>query len=181
MLTRNTPASFGWLTRLLHWSIALLIIFLIWLGWYMVDLTYFDKWYNESLSLHRALGLLVLVLACLKIGWQIYTPVPGGVPTLKRWERLGSHAMHMLLLAMMVLVPVSGYFISTSAGKAIDIFGWFDVPALVKISTSTRDLAIELHFWLAYGTGVLALGHAAAALKHQFLNKDGTLRRMLLF
>jgi cytochrome b561 len=94
-------------------------------------------------------------------------------------ERLAATAVHMLLLAMMVLIPVTGYLISTSAGKAIEVFGWFEIPAVLDVDTGLRDLAIRLHFYCAYGTGVLALGHAAAALKHQFIDRDGILARML--
>jgi len=179
MLVKNTPEHFGVVTKLLHWTIALLIFFLIWLGWYMVDLTYFDKWYNESLSWHKALGMIVLGLACIKIAWQFYTPVPDTLRNLKPWERNAATIMHLALLAIMVLIPVTGYFISTSAGKAVDVFGWFRVPALFEVSKEMRDLAIDLHFYLAYATAVLALGHIGAALKHEFIDKDGTLRKML--
>ena len=74
MLIRNSADRFGLVTKLLHWLIAILIIFLIWLGWYMVDLTYYDKWYNASLAWHKALGMLVLGLGIAKIGWQLYSP-----------------------------------------------------------------------------------------------------------
>ena len=77
MLIKNTPSQFGLLSKLLHWLIAILILGLIWLGWYMVDLTYYDKWYNDSLHYHKSLGILALALALVKIGWHQYTPAPG--------------------------------------------------------------------------------------------------------
>ena len=179
MALANTPTRFGLVSRLLHWTVAALILFLIWLGWYMVDLTYFDKWYNGSLRLHKSLGMFVLGLGAAKIGWQLYSPVPAPAAGLRPWERRASLVMHRLLLALLVLIPATGYLISTSAGKGIDMFGWFEVPAFGRLPDSARDLAIKLHFYLAYGTGVLALGHAVAALKHELLNRDGTLMRMI--
>ncbi|HEY7841033.1 MAG TPA: cytochrome b [Gammaproteobacteria bacterium] len=179
MLFRNTPERFGLLTKLLHWAIALLIIFLIWLGWYMVDLTYYDKWYNASLHWHRALGLLVLALAVCKIGWQLYSPAPHAAAALKPWERRAARGMHLLLLLMMVLIPVTGYVISTSAGKSIPLLPGLEIPALFSVTEPLRDLAEEVHEWLAYATLFLVAGHAGAALKHQFVNRDGTLARML--
>jgi cytochrome b561 len=180
MLFRNTPERFGLVTKLLHWTIALLILFLIWLGWYMVDLTYYDKWYNASLYWHRALGLLVLALALFKIGWQFGFPAPHAASAaLKPWERTAARGMHLLLILMMLLIPVTGYLISTSAGKSIPLFAGIEVPALIDVDVQLRDLAIEVHFWLAYATAFLAAGHAGAALKHEFLNRDGTLARML--
>ncbi|MFT7459287.1 MAG: cytochrome b561 [Planctomycetota bacterium] len=179
MKIKNTSDSFGLLTKLFHWLLAFSIIGLIWLGWYMVDLTYYDKWYNKSLSWHKSLGMLVLGAALLKIGWQWYSPIPDTVKQLRKWERVGAHIMHKLLLVLMILIPTTGYLISTSNGKVVDIFGWFDIPALLSKNTEVRDLAIELHYYMAYGMAVLLLGHIAAALKHQFLNKDGTLVKML--
>lgn len=179
MRIKNSVETFGLITRLLHWTIGLAIMFLIGLGWYMVDLTYYDKWYNSSLTWHKSLGMIVLGLALLKCGWQIYTPLPGPSGALKPWEKSAARFMHRVLLAMMLLIPVTGYLISTSDGKAVTIFDWINIPALLSKNTELRDLAIELHFYLAYGTAMLLIGHIGAALKHQFINKDGTLTRML--
>lgn len=179
MNIKNTANGFGLLTKLLHWFIALSIIGLIWLGWYMVDLTYYDKWYNKSLAWHKALGMLVLGAAIIKIVWQLYSPIPDTTEKLKRWEKIGAKAMHHNLLLMMILIPVTGYLISTSKGKPVDIFGWFELPALFTAEKELRDIIIEMHFYLAYATGVFALGHAAAAIKHQFIDKDSTLTKML--
>ncbi len=176
---RNTSANYGWVTRLLHWTIASLIFGLIALGWYMVDLTYYDRWYNASLAWHRSLGLAALALAVLFLVWKAVSPspaLPASVAGLQR--RLATGAHHLLLL-LMVLVPAAGYLVSTSAGKAIDMWGWFSIPALVPVDDVLRDAAIQVHFYSAYGLGLLALGHAAAALKHQFIDCDGVLARML--
>ena len=80
---------------------------------------------------------------------------------------------------MMLLIPVTGYLISTSAGKPIQLFNWFALPAVIDVDEELRDLAITVHYYLAYATLFLVLGHAGAALKHHFINKDDTLKRML--
>ena len=179
MLITNTQLRFGLFSKLLHWAIALLILGLIWLGWYMVDLTYYDKWYNASLHYHKSLGILALALALFKLGWHIYTPAPGPLADLQPWEKTGARLMHYLLWGMMLLIPVSGYLISTSAGKPIQLFNWFAIPAIVDVDEELRELAIDVHFYLAYATLFLAAGHAGAALKHHFINRDDTLKRML--
>ena len=176
---KNTHTNYGLVSKSFHWLIGLLIIGLIWLGWYMVDLTYFDKWYNESLSAHKALGMVVLALALIKLGWGIYSPTPQLDDALSRWQRLAAKSAHHLLTLMMYLIPLTGYFISISAGRGISMFGWFELPAIVAVDDQTRELAVELHFYLAYGSAAVVLGHIGAALKHQFLDKDGTLLRML--
>ena len=175
----NSRSRFGLFSKLLHWLNAILILGLIWLGWYMVDLTYYDKWYNASLHYHKSLGLLALALALVKIGWQQYTPVPEPVTGLKAWEKTGAKLMHYVLWGMMILLPVTGYLISTSAGKSVQLFNWFAIPAIVDVDEALRELAIDIHFYLAYATLLLAAGHAGAALKHHFINGDDTLKRML--
>ena len=80
---------------------------------------------------------------------------------------------------MMVAGPLTGYVISTSAGDGIAIFGWFEVPAVLPKSEALRDAAVELHYYLAYGTAALVLLHVTAALKHQFVDRDDILSRML--
>jgi cytochrome b561 len=179
MMLKNSPRDYGLVTKLLHWLVALLLLGLIWLGWYMVDLSYYDPWYHDALTAHKALGMIVLGLGLAKIAWTVYSRLPKYSSSLKPWERISAHAMHLTLFVMMVAIPVTGYFISTSAGDAISIFGWFDIPALFTISDRQRDLAIDLHFYLTYATAGLVLIHALAAFKHQLVDRDGTLRRML--
>ena len=179
MPVKNTTSRFGLPSKLLHWLIAALILGLTWLGWYMVDLTYYDKWYNASLHYHKSLGLLVLALGLVKIGWQWHTPAPGAVAGMKTWEKAGAKVMRYVLWGMILLIPVTGYLISTSAGKPVQLFNWFELPALVDVGEELRELAIDVHFYLAYSTLFLVIGHAGAALKHHFINRDETLKRML--
>ena len=176
---KNTPDRFGVVSKLLHWAVALLIIGLIALGNYLVGLTYFDQWYNASLSWHKSLGMTALGLAIILLGWKLYSPSPPLPDSIGGLQRAAAVGMHGLLLVMMLLIPITGYVISTSAGKPISVFGWFDIPALLPENTTLRDWASELHAYLAYATAVLALGHAGAALKHHFIDRDDTLARML--
>ena len=101
------------------------------------------------------------------------------MPTIKRWERIAATATHHTLYLMMLLIPLTGYLISTSKGDAVSFFGWFEIPAFFVVTERLRDVAIDVHFYASYGTAVIAAMHALAAVKHQFLDKDGTLRRML--
>ena len=105
MPLKNTRERYGIVTKLLHWSIAVLIIGLTALGVYMMDLTYYDRYYNVSLETHKALGILVLELAILKILWSGFSPSPESAPSMKRWEKGAAKLMHFTLYAMMVLIP----------------------------------------------------------------------------
>ncbi len=179
MFLRNGPQQFGVVAKLIHWVMAALILGLIWLGWYMVDLSYYHRWSQDSLTAHRALGLIVLALGLFKLCWLIISPTPQPLPTLKQWERNASKLVHWVLILSMFFIPVTGYIVSTSEGAAVPVFDWFEVPALFIADESTRDLAIDLHYYVSYGILAMVLVHAAAALKHQFIERDGTLKRML--
>lgn len=175
----SSMQSYSTTTKILHWLIALLIIGLIWLGWYLAELSYFDKSYNLTLSIHKSLGMLALALAGVKILWAFVSPAPAFVDTIKPWERVTATGTHRVLYFMMVIIPVTGYAISTSAGSPVSFFGLFDIPAVFPESDGLRDLAIELHYYLSYGAAILVVIHTLSALKHQFIDKDATLSRML--
>lgn len=175
----NYEPRYGPVTRVLHWTVAVLVIALLWLGWYMVDISYYDAWYNKSLNWHKALGMVALVAGAVNLCWAMGTRAPAPVASMVAWERMATRAMHGMLFAMMVAIPVTGYIVSTSAGAGVGVFGWFEIPALLPANEGLRDVAITLHFYLAYITAALVLVHAGAALKHQFVDRNGVLRRML--
>ena len=177
---RSGKDYYGIVSSGFHWAIALAVVGLVGLGAWMVGLTYYHPWYYDSLALHKAIGIVVLALALAKFGWKLVDRNPGFGPEVKPHERAGATAMHWLLNALMVLLPATGYLISTSEGAGIDMFGLFDVPALVDVTAETRDLAIDIHFYVAYGGIALVGMHIIAALKHHFVDRGSTLRRMLI-
>ena len=177
---RSGKDHYGIVSSGFHWAIALAVVGLVGLGAWMVGLTYYDPWYYDSLALHKAIGIVVLALALAKFGWKLVDRNPGFGPEVKPHERAGATAMHWLLNALMVLLPVTGYLISTSESAGIDMFGLFDVAALVDVTAETRDLAIDIHFYVAYGGIALVGMHIIAALKHHFVDRGSTLRRMLI-
>ncbi len=178
-MLRNSNTRFGLISKVLHWLIALGIIGLTALGWWMVGLSYYDAWYHRGLELHRAVGMTVLCLASFFIIWKVVSPSPALQAELKAWEKPAARVAHGFLLLAMLVIPVSGYIISTSSDAGFSFFGLFEIPALVQASEPVRDLAIEIHYYVAYGLIAVVVAHAGAALKQQFIDKHGTLKRML--
>ena len=177
---RSDRDHYGLVAIGFHWSIAVLFVGLVGLGAWMVGLTYFDPWYNDSLALHKAIGIVVLALALAKFGWKLADRRPGFGPEVRAYERAGANAMHWILNALLIVLPVTGYLISTSEGAGIDMFGLFEVPAFFDVTAGTRDLAIDIHYYLAYG-GIALVGiHAGAAFKHTLIDRGSTLIRMLV-
>ena len=179
MLWKDDATRYGLVTKCLHWSIAGGIVGLIALGAYMVGLTYYDPWYHRALHWHRAVGVIVLGLALSFLLWKRLSPSPALPASVPAWQRKSATAVHHILVLAMVLMPVTGYLVSTSAGQPIPMFGGFELPVLLRVGESTRDLLIQVHYYCAYGTLGLAAMHAGAAFKHQFVDRDGILARML--
>ncbi|MPV86875.1 cytochrome b [Ostreibacterium oceani] len=179
-MIRDTHDQFGALTKLLHWLTAVAVIGLFGSGFYMVGLDYYDPLYHLIPNYHKSFGILFGVAISSQIVWRLINKRPKPVPTLKRWEHLTATTVQVAMYVLMALIAFLGYLISTSAGAPISVFGWFDVPATIIGIENQADLAGFWHKWGAYTLIFLAAVHAMAALKHHFIDKDNTLRRMLL-
>jgi cytochrome b561 len=133
---------------------------------------------------HKATGIVILLLTLVRIGWRLINPPPPLLETLKTWEAALARVTHALFYVLMLAVPLAGLGLHSAfgQGKPVSIFGLFDFPALpVGIDKPTIGLFHELHEVTATAMLVLLGLHVAAALKHQFLDRDGTLARMKPF
>lgn len=178
MKLKNTPTTYGALSITLHWVFALLVFGLFGLGVYMVELTYYDTWYRGSVALHESIGITLFGLLLLRILWRMANVQPTPAPA-KPWEHAAAALVHGLLYLLPLLLMLSGYLISTADGRAISVFETFSVPALPALMESQEDFFGELHEILAWVLMGLAGLHAAAALKHHFIDKNNTLKRMI--
>jgi cytochrome b561 len=164
MIVRDTAAGYGIVSRVLHWGMALAVFLLFAIGWWMVGLDYYSPYYKTAPDFHRSLGLLLLFVLMLRMAWRMLNITPRH-EHLTPFERRAASAVHRAFYALLAIVMISGYFISTADGRPIDVFGWFSVPALVE-SKGLEDGAGLVHKWLAYAVMFLAAVHSAAALKH---------------
>lgn len=179
MRLTNTKDHYGLISILLHWSVALLTIGLFVLGLWMVDLGYYDDWYYQSPWWHKGLGFIVFLLVVLRWIWRPFAGKPTAISSTPIWQQWTAKAAHQLMNIAIVLLAITGYLIVTAKGEPLGIFDWFNIPAISKLTVETSDLVSKLHLWSAYFIIALASLHALAALKHHFINKDATLRRML--
>lgn len=163
--------------KLLHWISALLVIGLFSLGLWMVDLGYYNDWYNTAPYIHKSVGLCLFALTLLRIIWKLLTAHPEIEG--KKWEIQAAKIAHVTLYLLLFSIFISGYLISTADGRAIDVFNWFSVPGFGSIIENQEDIAGVIHYYLAFTVIGLASFHALAALKHHFINKDNTLKKML--
>jgi cytochrome b561 len=164
----------------LHWIIAILIILNVIGAWESHDLPAAEKAY--AMAGHKAFGITILVLTVLRIVWRFTHKPPPLLESLKSWEAAFAKVTHTLFYFLMLAVPLAGWTMHSAAtgGKAVAIFQLFDFPGLpLAQSKDTAGLFHELHETLATLMIFLLVLHVAAALKHQFVDRDGTLGRMI--
>lgn len=177
-MLKNSQNGYGWIAIGLHWLMAIGVFGMFGLGLYMVELTYYDRWYHGSLETHKAIGVLVFLTLSVRLLWRLVNVSPRGLSD-NTFENRIAHGMHWLLYGLLFFLVTSGYLISTADGRSVDVFGWFSVPATLtgEHQEDTFGGIHEILAWLVIGSAAL---HALAALKHHFVNKDKTLKRMLI-
>jgi len=174
----NHPHSYGWVSIFIHWFSALTAIGLFAVGWYMVELTYYDPLYHTLPQWHKAFGLLLALITGLRCVWLLYSHPPT-LQASQAWVNAMVRAAHGLLYLALLVLFVSGYLITTADGASIELFGWIYVPALMELPPEQTDLLGDIHEWVAYFLMGLAAGHGGAALFHHVVMKDDTLKRMI--
>lgn len=178
MKLRDSANRYGLVTIANHWLTALIMIGMVILGLYMADLPKGPEKGN-LVDIHKSFGVLVLMLGVLRLSWRLFNPMPQPVgdeaPLLRKLARL----LHKLLMALILLLPLSGWLMSSAGAHSVSFFGQFTLPALVAENKSLGGTVRDLHELLAWTLLTLLALHAGAALKHHFIARDKTLRRML--
>jgi len=178
MSIRNTAGRWGALAQLLHWLVVVLIIAQFTLSLLADDLPNGMK-KLVLLSRHKSIGITLLVLACLRLGWRWANPTPALPSTLKPYERTLARTTHFLLYALLFAIPLTGWTMSSARGFPVSWFGFIQLPDLVPKNKALYEALMTTHETLAWTlSGIVAL-HVGAALKHHFVLKDDVLRRML--
>ena len=174
------PPRSDWhpLTKLLHWLIALLIVSMAVIGLSMGSMTNGpDK--IAIYALHKSLGITLLALVLVRIGWRLRSGSPAPLPGIPRLQHLLAQLIHGLLYLLLLALPVSGWVMNSASGFPLQWFGLFNLPALTGRDEALHALATSTHEWLFWGLAVLVLAHAGAAIFHHLFQGDATLARML--
>lgn len=170
-------SQYNSVAKVIHWLSALAIFSLFALGYWMVDLSYYSEWYKVAPYWHKSVGIILFALTLFRVLWKMLNKAPE-IEGLA-WEKNAAKVAHLLLYILLFATFISGYLISTADGRGIEVFNWFTLPALGSLIENQEDIAGEVHFYLTYSLIGLALLHALAALKHHFINKDNTLKKMI--
>ena len=175
MALKNTAESYGWLAKLLHWGIAVLIFYLIYLGLEGSSMESGDA-KSAIRGLHKSVALVVLTLMTVRLLWRLANPRPDDPPGTPAWQNTAAVWAHRLMYAAIYFQLTAGLLVSGQ--RAIPFFGLFEIPAFLEENEEQHHFFEELHEtgWIVIA--VLIGIHVLAALYHHFKLKDNVLKRM---
>ena len=161
-------------TSIMHWLMALLIIALLVMGWYMAQMPNGDEKY-QLMGLHKSLGVLALILICLRVTGRMISKVAARGETLL--DAIG-RLSHLLLYLMMLVMPLSGIIMSWAGGRTTHVFSLFEIPGASEKIPGLASAAHSVHVTVIYGLGALIVLHIAAFFYHQFVKQDNIFHRI---
>lgn len=174
---------YGAPARGLHWVLAAAIVGTFVLGLYMHELP-FSPQRLKLYSWHKWAGVTILVLSVLRLCWRLVQAPPALpasiVSRMPGWQQKAHHATHALFYVLFFAVPLSGWAYSSAAGFPVVWFGVLPLPDWVPVDKGLADTLKQVHKVLNFGLLGLVLLHVAAVVKHQFLDRDGLMDRMLV-
>lgn len=176
MTTRYDPVAVT-----LHWSIALMIIVMIPLGFFVGDLPISIKF--TGYALHKSIGITVLALSLFRLVWRFLNPPPALPAGMKPYEIILAKLTHWLFYFLIIAMPLSGWLMVSASQKYPTVFFWIgEVPFLPMPEgidkKQTATMFKDYHETLAYGALALIVLHIGAVLKHHFIHRDTVLTRM---
>lgn len=163
--------------RIIHWLMAVFIIGMLCSGFYMTSLPFSNKLKFSIYTVHKTCGITVLGLIIIRIFSRVFSYVPPLPADFSRLTINLSKIIHLGLYFLMVLMPLSGYVMSSASGKGIKYF--FHIPLLINENKELANTANGLHSIFAYFIAFFIILHIAGFLKHLLIDKQNILRRIV--
>lgn len=172
-----SPENYSAIAKALHWVLAILILGLLCLGFYMGKME-FSSTKMTVIMLHKSFGMTVLGLVVLRLVWRFVRPPPAPLSSHAPWEKILSKTVHLLLYLAMIGMPLSGWVMTSAAEYPVNFFGLFDIPLIAPKDEGLAGLAEEVHEYTAFMLYAAVGLHFLGAAKHHIVDKDATLRRI---
>ena len=173
-----TPLRFPPALRLLHWTIAALILYMAYLGLTMGDLPNGPA-KIQTYALHKSIGITILGLVALRVLWRLYAGTPAHIAGTPTWQLRVAGATHLAIYALLFAIPISGWVLNSAAGFPLQWFHLVNLPHIVERNQDLHELAEEAHELMFWALALLVVLHAGAAFYHHLFQGDATLARML--
>jgi len=174
----NSPTQFSLLSRVLHWLTAAMLLAMLFIGVSMVASL---GNYHRLVAIHRPLGIMILVLAAVRLANRMLTTLPPFPPTMSRQERFVASASERLLYTLMFALPLVGWGMLSAGHYPIVMFGPVHLPAILPANPALYAVLRKTHTILAYLLFLTFLGHLSAVLFHTLVIRDRLLNRMAVW
>lgn len=168
----DTKHCYGLVSRVLHWSMALLVVLMLGSDWWMEDLGRLDE--IAAMDLHQSIGMTLLALLAFRLAWRA---VNRGYPAPPNHWRMAARLGHLILYTLLLVIPLSGLLVAWGSGEGMTLFGAPLIPAGAEIEW-LEEAFEETHELLATLMWFVIAGHVLAALAHQWWLGERSLQRM---
>ena len=175
-----TPTAYTRTAIALHWLMAFGLLATLSLGLYMADLPLSPS-KLQLYAYHKWAGVSLFGLLLGRLAWRLTHQPPALPSATSESQRWLVQVMHLALYGLMVLIPLSGWLMSSAKGFQTVWFGVLPLPDLLSKDLLVAEVLKEVHETLNWVLVSLVIGHAAAAIKHHVVERDGVLTRMLPF
>ena len=180
MRVGNELNQFTASAKAFHWATLLLLLASFGIGLTMVDLPLGPR-KLQVYSWHKWVGVTIFLVTLLRLGWRWANPAPPLPASMPGWQRVGARLSHAGLYSLLLIMPISGWVMSSALGIPTVYFGLVPLPDLVSPDRALGEALIQLHHMLGLTLAILIGVHAGAAVYHHFILKDDIVRRMLPF
>ena len=171
-------ATYTAVAKLFHWGMALVIVGLLALGFVMTGLPLSPE-KLQYYAWHKWAGVSIFMLVWLRLALRLLNPPPTYPDSMSPLLQRLAHGGHALLYGLMILIPLSGWLLSSAKGVQTVWFGVLPLPDLLEKDKAMGRMLHEVHEVLNFVLLFLLAGHVAAALKHHWMDRDDILKRML--
>jgi cytochrome b561 len=162
-------------SRILHWMMAVMVLAMLLIGVGMVASLSDYRW---LVSIHKPLGILILILVAIRLVNRLLNPAPPLAPGMPAWQRFVAHASHVLLYALMFALPLVGWGMLSAARYPIALYGPIELPPILPFDVSLYATLRTVHTVLAFLLFATFVAHFGAALTHALIYRDGVFPSM---
>ncbi|HEY5666204.1 MAG TPA: cytochrome b/b6 domain-containing protein [Gammaproteobacteria bacterium] len=178
MRLKDTATGYGWISILLHWVTAVLILYLLYLGSTIGSLE--PELRSEAILRHTSVAIVSYVLLVARVVWRIVYPHPGPTPEQRGWAHTAGKWTHYAMLVAIAAMLISGPLMQFSYGRDIQVFDWFVIPTPIDASFGLAAFLHRVHTYAAIFIFVALVLHVGGVYKHTAFNQDGTLAKIII-
>jgi cytochrome b561 len=175
----NTRERWGSVSIGLHWTIAALVLLVQVPAGLIMDAVGPGTVQNAGYNIHKTTGIVIFLLAIIRLGWRWSQPVPLLPADLPAWQAKAAATTHVLLYLLLFAMPITGFLYTAMGGFPVPFFGLYDLSRLMPVNKPVAEILKATHDNLQYVLYAVVALHVCGALHHHVVRKDGVLRRML--